>query len=167
MALTSQITPYNDQWPSMFLAEKRLIADVFGSDLIAIHHVGSTAVVGLWAKPEIDLLVEVREHTSQAERDQQMVSLGYVRGSNLSHGHHFYRKDVDGVRTHKVHVCLTGHWQIERMIRFKDLLIDNAQIRQEYQRLKLHLEASNCDGIAEYLAKKAPFIDDLMGPNPE
>ncbi len=49
MALTSQITPYNDQWPSMFLAEKRLIADVFGSDLIEIHHVGSTAVVGLWA----------------------------------------------------------------------------------------------------------------------
>ncbi|WP_320196463.1 GrpB family protein [Agrobacterium rosae] len=167
MALSSQITPYNEQWPSMFLAEKRLIADVFGSDLIAIHHVGSTAVIGLWAKPEIDLLVEVREHTSQAERDRQMVSLGYVRGSNLSHGHHFYRKDVDGVRTHKVHVCLTGHWQIERMIRFKDLLIDNAQIRQEYQRLKLHLEASNRDGIAEYLAKKAPFIDNLMGPSPE
>lgn len=114
MALTSQITPYNDQWPSMFLAEKRLIADVFGSDLIEIHHVGSTAVVGLWAKPEIDLLVEVREQTNQVERDQSMVSLGYVRGSNLSHGHHFYRKDVDGVRTHKVHVCLTGHWQIER-----------------------------------------------------
>ncbi|RIV13072.1 GrpB family protein, partial [Klebsiella pneumoniae] len=39
--------------------------------------------------------------------------------------------------------------------------------RQEYQRLKLHLEASNRDGIAEYLVKKAPFIDDLMGPRPE
>ncbi|KQM33262.1 GrpB family protein [Agrobacterium cavarae] len=167
MALTSQITPYNAHWPSMFLAEKRLIANVFGPDLIGIHHVGSTAVVGLSAKPEIDILVEVHEQANEAQRDRSMVSLGYVRGSNLSPGHHFYRKDVDGVRTHKVHVCVTGHWQIERMIRFRDLLIDNAQIRQEYQRLKLHLEASNREGIREYLAKKAPFIDDLMGPRPE
>lgn len=167
MALTSQITPYNEQWPSMFLAESRLLAEVFGPDLIGIHHVGSTAVVGLSAKPEIDLLVEVREQTNQVERDQSMGSLGYVRGLNLSPGHHFYRKDVDGVRTHKVHVCLTGHWQIERMIRFRELLIENAQIRLEYQRLKLQLEASNRDGIGEYLAKKAPFIDGLMGPCPE
>ncbi len=167
MALTSQITPYNEQWPSMFVAERRLIAKVFEPDLIEIHHVGSTAVVGLSAKPEIDLLVEVRVQTNQVDRDRSMVSLGYVRGSNLSLGHHFYRKDVDGVRTHKVHVCLTGHWQIERMIRFRNLLIDNPQIRQEYQRLKLHLEASNRDGIGEYLANKAPFIDALMGPRPE
>lgn len=166
MALTSQITQYTDQWPSVFLAERRLVADVFGPDLIEIHHVGSTAVVGLSAKPEIDLLVEVREQTNQFERDQSMASLGYVRGSDLSQGHHFYRKDVDGVRTHKVYVCLAGHWQIERMIRFRDLLIDNAQIRQEYQRLRLHLEATNREGIGEYLAKKAPFIDDLMGPRP-
>lgn len=167
MALTSQITSYNEQWPSMFLAERLLLAEVFGPDLIGIHHVGSTAVVGLSAKPEIDLLVEVRTQTNQVERDQSMVSLGYVRGSNLSQGHHFYRRDVAGVRTHKVHVCLMGHWQIERMIRFRDLLIDNAQIRQEYQRLKLQLESSNSDGIGEYLARKAPFIDDLMGPRPE
>jgi GrpB-like predicted nucleotidyltransferase (UPF0157 family) len=53
------------------------------------------------------------------------------------------------------------------MIRFRELLIDNAQIRLEYQRLKLQLEASNRDGIGEYLAKKAPFIDGLMGPRPE
>ncbi len=167
MALTSQITPYNEQWPSMFLAERRLLAEVFGPDLIEIHHVGSTAVVGLSAKPEIDLLVEVREQTNQVERDQSMGSLGYVRGTNQSQEHHFYRKDVDGVRTHKVHVCLTGHWQIERMIRFRELLIDNAEIRLEYQRLKLQLEASNRDGIGEYLAKKAPFIDGLIGPCPE
>ncbi len=167
MALTSRITPYNEQWPSKFLAERRLVADVFGHDLIEIYHVGSTAVVGLSAKPEIDLLVEVHEQKNQVERDQSMVSLGYVRGSNLSRGHHFYRKYVDGVRTHKVHVCLTGHWQIERMIRFRDLLINNLQIRQDYQQLKLDLEATNRDGIGEYLAKKAPFIDKLLGPRPE
>jgi GrpB-like predicted nucleotidyltransferase (UPF0157 family) len=87
-----------------------------------------------------------------------------MRGSNLSEGHHFYRRDVDGVRTHKVHVCISGHPQIERMLRFRDLLRRDPVIRQQYQELKFQLEASNREGIGEYLAKKAPFIDALLGP---
>ncbi|WP_347900734.1 GrpB family protein [Pseudomonas purpurea] len=51
-----------------------------------------------------------------------MRGLGYAQGNNLSTGHHFYRRDVEGVRTHKVHACITGHGQIERVLRFRDLL---------------------------------------------
>lgn len=138
----------------------------FGNELGEIHHVGSTAVAGLAAKPEIDLLVEVSEHRSQAARDASMQALGYVRGTDLSIGHHFYRRDVDGVRTHKVHVCVSGHWQIERMLRFRNLLRDDPVVRRQYQDLKLQLEADNREGIGEYLARKAPFIDALMGPEP-
>ncbi|MCY1539610.1 GrpB protein [compost metagenome] len=92
-----------------------------------------------------------------------MATLGYVRGSDLSAGHHFYRRDVDGVRTHKVHVCISGHAQIARMLRFRDLLRSDAELHQRYQALKLALEAGNRDGISEYLAGKAPFIDAVMG----
>ena len=53
------------------------------------------------------------------------------------------------------------------MLRFRDLLRSDPIIRQEYQDLKLELEASNRDGIGEYLAKKALFIDALMRPRPE
>lgn len=167
MALTSKISDYDSRWPSMFLAEKRRIASSFGAEVAAIYHVGSTAVPGLSAKPEIDILVEVSEHRNETARDNSMRTLGYVRGKNLSEGHHFYRRDVDGVRTHKVHVCIVGHWQIERMLGFRNLLRDDPVRRQQYQGLKLQLEASNRDGIGEYLAKKAPFIDALMGPPPE
>lgn len=91
-----------------------------------------------------------------------MIRLGYVRGSDLSAEHQFYRRDVAGVRTHKVHVCVSGHWQIKRMLRFRDLLRDDEQLRRDYQQLKLHLEAINRNGIGEYLAAKAPFIDEVM-----
>ncbi|GAA3113493.1 hypothetical protein GCM10010520_67020 [Rhizobium viscosum] len=150
----------------MFLAEKERIAVTFAPDLVDIFHVGSTAVPGLSAKPEIDLLVEVREHRNEIARDSSMRMLGYVRGRDLSAGHHFYRRDIDGVRTHKVHVCVTGHWQIERMLRFRDLLRSDPTVRQQYQDLKLELEATNRDGIEEYLAKKAPYINALIGPPP-
>ncbi|MHC8381837.1 GrpB family protein [Pseudomonas sp. LB3P14] len=163
MALTSKISPYDSSWPVLFLCAKGQIAKAFGTELVAIHHVGSTAVPELAAKPEIDLLVEVAQHRNESSRDNVMRELGYARGSDLSPGHHFYRRDVDGVRTHKAHVCISGHGQIERMLRFRDLLRDDPVIRQRYQDLKLELEASNTGGIGEYLAQKAPFIDELMG----
>jgi GrpB-like predicted nucleotidyltransferase (UPF0157 family) len=56
MALTSEISPYNPQWPLLFTAENRRIAEGFGTELIGTHHIGSTAVPGLSAKPEIVLV---------------------------------------------------------------------------------------------------------------
>ncbi|WP_421726275.1 GrpB family protein [Bauldia sp.] len=165
MALTSKITAYDAAWPAMFVAERERLAAGFGADLIAIHHVGSTAVPGLAAKPEIDLLVEVSDHRDTPRVDAFMRSCGYVRGKDLSPGHHFYRKDRDGVRTHKVHVCPSGHEQIARMLRFRDLLRRDADLRRRYQNLKFALETESA-GIGEYLAQKAPFIDSAIGPTP-
>lgn len=166
MALTSQISLYDSQWPVFFQVTRQQISNAFGPELMAIHHVGSTAVEGLAAKPEIDVLVVVEQHCDEALRNGFLQELGYVRGSDLSPGHHFYRRDVNGVRTHKIHVCITGHDQIEWMLRFRDLLRSDASIRQQYQDLKLELEAINTGGIGEYLARKAPFIDAVMQARP-
>lgn len=164
MALTSRISEYDNQWPRMFDAEKTRLEGALGAKAVEIHHAGSTAVPGLAAKPEIDLLVVVSDHEGEARVDQAMAALGYIRGKNLSEGHHFYRRDVGGVRTHKVHVCLLGHWQISRML-FRDMLRQD-DLRQEYQNLKLELASANEHGIKEYLARKAPFIDAVVGPPP-
>lgn len=158
MALTSKITPYNPTWPARFLADKPPIAAAFGDELIAIHHVGSTSVPGLAAKPEIDVLIEVHDHRNASARDEVLMDLGYVRGSDLSEGHHFYRRDIDGVRTHKLHACTRGHLTITQMLGFRDLLRREVSIRQQYEALKLQLESSNTGGMAEYLEKKTPFI---------
>lgn len=163
MVLTSAIAAYDSRWPLLFQTAQEQIAKAFGAELVAIHHVGSTAVPGLAAKPEIDMLVEVSAHRNERARQSVMQGLGYVRGSDLSAGHHFYRRDVDGVRTHKLHVCITCHGQIERMLRFRDRLREDPVTRQRYQDLKLELEACNTGGIGEYLARKAPFIDEVMG----
>ncbi|KQX60550.1 MULTISPECIES: GrpB family protein [unclassified Ensifer] len=162
MPLTSQISVYDPRWPDLFLSEQQRIRSVFANALLTIHHVGSTAVPGLAAKPEIDLLVEVSEHRDVGDVTERMKSLGYVRRTDLSQDHHFYRRDVNGVRTHKVHVCRSGHWQIARMLRFRDLLRQDPDLSARYQALKLHLEATNQHGIGEYLASKAPFIDAVL-----
>lgn len=48
------------------------------------------------------------------------------------------------------------------MLVFRDLLRQDSDLRQQYQDLKLALEAENRGGIGEYLAQKAPFIDAVM-----
>ncbi|MCE0915659.1 GrpB family protein [Pseudomonas sp. NMI760_13] len=158
MALTSKITTYNPEWPQRYEADKVLLASAFGDELLAIHHVGSTAVPQLAAKPEIDVLIEVSEHQNAAARDQVLLKLGYVRGSDLSQGHHFYRRNVGEVRTHKIHICRRGHLSVIQMLTFRDLLRTDASLRQRYQDLKIELEATNTGGMAEYLEKKGPFI---------
>lgn len=167
MALTSKISPYDPQWPAMFETERDRLLPIFEAELVRIHHMGGTAVPGLSAKPEIDLLFEVWDHRNQKDRESSMRALGYIRGSDLAADHHFYRRDFAGIRTHKVHVCVTGHRQLQRMLRFRDLLRNDPTVRQQYQDRKLHLEATNREGIAEYLAKKAPFICMLMGSRPQ
>lgn len=101
MPLASSISPYDETWPCMFSMEKSRVQEAFRAELIDIYHVGSTAGPGLSAKPEIDLLVEVSQHDGQTRVDEEMKSLGYERGKDLSPGHHFYRRDVGGVRTYK------------------------------------------------------------------
>ena len=87
-----------------------------------------------------------------------LLTLGYVRGSDLSEGHHFYRRNVGAIRTHKIHICRRGHHSVIQMLTFRDLLRSDASLRQRYQDLKMELEATNIGGMAEYLEKKAPFI---------
>lgn len=162
MALTSKIRDYDPSWPQQFALECLRVGPIFGDKLRNIEHVGSTAVPGLAAKPEIDILVEISDDADIDFYCSHMGAIGYRRGGDLSVGHRFFKKDVDGIRTHKVHVLTSGHRQIERMLRFRDLLRADPRIRLQYQELKYRLEAENREGIAQYLAQKAPFIDRLL-----
>ncbi len=162
MPLTSIISDYDPAWPTRFAAEVARVEPVFASPLLAIHHVGSTAVPSLKAKPEIDLLVVVEDVGMAPVWEVGLTASGYRRGGDLSLGHLFFKRDVDGVRTHKIHVCRTGHPEIDRMLRFRDYLRAHPDVRAEYQALKLRLERENAHGIREYLDAKAPFIEDVL-----
>lgn len=158
MTLTSSISPYDDQWPSQYLDEASRLILVFGSALKEIHHIGSTAIPGLSAKPEIDVLAVVNEISQADEWTNSLAELQYLRGGDLSEGHLFYKRDVEGVRTHKIHVCRAGHPKIHEMLNFRDYLRSHDDTRENYERLKLELERQNTEGIGEYLQGKEPFI---------
>ncbi len=161
MPLTSKISNYDERWPLLFVVEATRLKPIFGDRVEGIHHVGSTAVEGLAAKPEIDILVTVTNRDLLGSWQDRLSELGYKRGGDIVEDHHFFKRDVDGLRTHKLHVCEKEHPQVSRMLRIRDHLRANAEDCAAYAALKLRLEEENRTGIAEYLDGKAPFLNDL------
>jgi putative acetyltransferase len=162
MPLTSQIAPYDPEWPGRFESEAARLRSIFGFGRFEIHYVGSTAVPGLAAKPEIDILAVYHGAEISASTEQQLKDLGYRRGGDLTPGHHFFKRDIDGVRTHKLHVIQASHPKIAHLLAFRDKLRANDVLRSQYEHLKLRLERENISGIREYLDGKEPFIDAVV-----
>lgn len=162
MALTSSITSYDPNWPQLYLEAATRLAPIFSARLVGMHHVGSTAVLGLAGKPEIDVLAIVDTSDTPTSWVVRFTDLGYRRGGDLSPGHRFFKRDVDGVRTHKAHICTVGHQSIARMLHFRDHLRSHPEDRARYESLKRRLERENEGGISEYLAGKRPFIEEIL-----
>ena len=57
-----EVVPYNPAWPSQFETESKLILRALGDNVVSVHHIGSTAIPGIPAKPIIDMLLEVDDN---------------------------------------------------------------------------------------------------------
>jgi GrpB-like predicted nucleotidyltransferase (UPF0157 family) len=128
----------------MFEAERLRIQQKLGHLVREIHHVGSTAVPGMKAKPEIDLLIVVNSTSEIEAINSGMAELGYdVRGVCGIEWRHYYSKNTRSVRTHKAHACEISHSNVVRQIAFRDYMRDHHKDAQEYAELKLRLAVSN------------------------
>ncbi len=168
MKKVMRIVSHSEQWKKQFQREKQELLNIFGPLVIEVHHVGSTAITTTKAKPEIDILMVVREVTFLSRYDAAMQTLGYrVRGECLDQGgtpgRFYYSKDQSSVRTHKVHICRKGHPDIHKMLAFRDYLIAHPEVGQAYGTLKEELcEIHGYHDIQGYLKGKAAFIEDIV-----
>ena len=72
-----RVVPYNPVWKLEFEREADSIAGVLGDLLVSMHHIGSTAVEGLCAKPIIDIMPVVTEVEKVDDFDESFRKLGY------------------------------------------------------------------------------------------
>ncbi len=132
------LDPYSAERPSRYRAAAALRA-ALGGNLVAAHHVGSTAVAGLAAKPIVDILLVVGEIERVAGSEGAMRRLGYApRGEYGVAGRYFVRKEGER-STHHVHVFEVGHPAVARPLAFRDYLRAHPEQAARYGRLKLEL----------------------------
>lgn len=61
------LSPYDPKWPALFVDEAERIASTVPVK-IAVEHIGSTSVVGLLAKPIIDIMVGIQQKDTEGVR---------------------------------------------------------------------------------------------------
>jgi GrpB-like predicted nucleotidyltransferase (UPF0157 family) len=154
---TIEIVDYDPSWPERFERERELIGAALGPRAIAIEHVGSTAVPGLAAKPIVDLLVTVHDAEDEANVSA-LEGAGYeLRVSEP--GHRMVRRPELDVH---VHVWATTDPEVERMLRFRDLLRADATARDAYAQLKRELALREWEDMNAYAEAKGPLIEQLL-----
>jgi GrpB-like predicted nucleotidyltransferase (UPF0157 family) len=158
-----EVLPHNPQWRDAFESEAAQIAAALGEIVVAIHHIGSTAIPNIYAKPVIDLLVEVRDIAEADGRNSAMRSLGYeVKGEFGIPGRRYFRKDNrEGIRTHQVHAFEAGSAEVVRHLSFRDYMIAHPEDAQEYSELKQKLARQHPENMDGYMDGKDDFIKDI------
>ena len=156
-----EVVPYNKNWPILFDREAVHIQECLQDNFIEIHHVGSTSVEGLCAKPQIDIIIVAKDIILAAK---QLNYLSYIsRGEMFIPFHQFCKKNLQGYG-YNVHIYEKGDAQIELNLMFRDALRNNENLKNEYAKLKMELvkqeklHSKSSGGIKGYNLEKNNFI---------
>lgn len=161
MARHVRVVPHDPSWSAQFRAEAEGLTALFGVEIVAIHHIDSTAIPGVSAKPIIDVLVEVREIEGIDSYNEAMIAQGYTpRGENGILGRCYYVKYAGGMRTHHIHMFQVGSAEIEHHLAFRDYMIAHSDDAQAYGRLKEELAARFPYDAQAYSEAKRLFIEE-------
>jgi len=161
-----EVVSYDPNWEQKFKEEANKIKEIFKEILVDIHHIGSTAVPLVKAKPIIDIMVKVKDINKVDSYNKQMEKLGYeALGEYGIPKRRFFQKKGNN-RTHHVHIFEKGSPQIKRHIDFRNYLISHPKVAGEYSLLKEKLAEKYRYDIDKYQEGKSNFIkkiDKLSG----
>jgi GrpB-like predicted nucleotidyltransferase (UPF0157 family)/N-acetylglutamate synthase-like GNAT family acetyltransferase len=143
-----RIVPYGPEWVEQFEREKEFIKKAFGTNCLEVHHIGSTSVPHLLAKPVIDILPVVKEI-----RAVDRLSGYEAKGEWGIPFRRYFQKE--GVH---VHVYEEGSADIDRHLKFRDYLRSHPQEADAYAALKRDLAAKFPNDSFNYCLGKEAFI---------
>ncbi len=162
-----ELVPYSAGWPVLAERELGRLVHALHGLVVEAHHIGSTAVPGLSAKPVVDLLLVVRGVAELDDREAAVRHLGYrCRGENGIAGRRYYTLDdtLTGQRQFQVHCFGAGSGEVERHLAFRDYLRTHPEAARAYEAEKrrcreLHPDDSNayCDAKASWIAGVLPL----------
>lgn len=155
-----RVVAHNPDWKNAFADEADRIHRALGDIVARLHHIGSTAIPGIAAKPIIDILMETHDIGVLDDRTAHMEQLGYEGlGEFGIPGRRYFRKnDHAGERTHHLHAFQVGSPEIARHLAFRDYMTAHPDAAREYSELKSHLATLHPDDIEAYMDGKDAFI---------
>ena len=163
--VTVKLVPYNKIWAKFFDNEKQRLIKHFGNKIIAIEHIGSTAIPGMPAKPIIDIAVGVKSIALAKKMKIAFRRLGYKHrpkksdksGKNQNQ-EELYVKGPVSRRTVYVHVSVFGQNYWNQALLFRDYLRRHHQRAYQYANIKIKLADQYAKDRPSYTKQKSEFI---------
>jgi GrpB-like predicted nucleotidyltransferase (UPF0157 family) len=157
-----RVVAYDPHWPALFKHEAALLDEAIGSWITGgIHHVGSTSVPGLAAKPTIDIAVGVADLPTSRPCIDVLAELSYRYFPYRSEVMHWFCKPHQSRRTYHLHLIPTGSTRFRGEIVFRDYLRAHPHSAERYQRLKRRLARAHPHDREAYTRGKADLVTEL------
>jgi len=154
-----EIVEYDPSWPAFYVAECERLAPLLRG--VRIHHIGSTAVPGLAAKPVIDMIALVNDLDANITALKQRAGYKLPARFNMDLIHRrFLCYPSTTYRTHHLHL-VDEREDMDRCLRFRDSLRANPKLAAEYAALKRTLAARFREDREGYTKGKTRFITDV------
>jgi len=155
------VADYDPEWPRWFERAAEGIRAALGESVMELHHVGSTSVPGLAAKPLIDINLVVADTTDEEAYVPKLEAAGYVL--RVREPDWFEHRMLRGSEPPvNLHVFPSECPEVDRMLLFRDWLRTNDADRELYARTKRELGAQEWKYVQNYADAKTAVVDEIL-----
>jgi GrpB-like predicted nucleotidyltransferase (UPF0157 family) len=166
------VLDYDPEWAVQFNELKQIVEVQLSGLILGIEHVGSTAVVGLAAKPIIDIDIIIDDVSHLNKIIPKLADLGYVfRGDLGIQDRYAFSATTDCVPItpsgrkwlrHHLYCCILGSPSLENHLILRDALRNNPALVKEYALLKKQLADLHPYDMDAYIEGKSSFIGQIL-----
>lgn len=149
----------NEKWKKYYVEMESFLQDMLADfQVVRIHHIGSTAIEGIWAKDIVDILLEIDANEDIEKVAGAAEKIGFIRMSSdsgrisLNKG---YTPDGFADKVYHLHIRFEGDHQ---ELYFRDYLKEHQEVARSYEKLKLKLQKKYEHDRDGYTNAKAAFV---------
>jgi GrpB-like predicted nucleotidyltransferase (UPF0157 family) len=156
------VVDYDPSWPETFERLRASIWPTIRDVALSIEHIGSTSVVGLAAKPVIDMTIVVPPASAMAPLIDRLAAIGYRHRGDLGvPGREAFARP-EGTPVHHLYACVEGSVGLRNHLAVRDYLRRNPSAARDYGMLKKQLAERFADDIDSYVEGKTDFILSIL-----
>lgn len=155
------LVEYDPQWPLLFEHRSRAIGLLLGHPA-AFHHIGSTAIAGLCAKPKLDIDAVLVSEEVRLDAAERLKEDGYrFHGDPHGAGRWAFTKDETPYGT-RLYLCLPDNEAHRERLLFRNYLRAYPEFAAGYAMLKRRLAEEANGDWDRYTGGKSDFVADIV-----